>query len=239
MARVGGTWSLAALGCAVALVGMTACGGGSAGRETPTAAVREQKPLPEEPRIERTASIGTYGGRFILGETTGPKTFNAMMANETSSTDITATLFVASRRLRQRDAAGRPGAGQELGGRRPTASPGHFTCARARPSRTDIRSPPRTCSSASSSPTTTTLHPSVQDLLISNGKKWEVTASRRLHRRDQAAGAERDGALDARRLCADHAEARARADLQGGKLRVRLQRQHAARADWSRAARGG
>ena len=38
-------------------------------------------------------SVGRYGGRFVLGETNNPKTFNAMMANETSSTDITDRLF--------------------------------------------------------------------------------------------------------------------------------------------------
>ncbi len=37
--------------------------------------------------------VGRYGGRFVLGETNNPKTFNAMMANETSSTDITDRLF--------------------------------------------------------------------------------------------------------------------------------------------------
>ena len=98
MARVGGVRTLAALGCAAALVCMAACGGGSDGEsdsDAPKAAAREHKPLPEEPRIETTASIGTYGGRFIIGETTGPKTFNAMMANETSSTDITGNLFTA------------------------------------------------------------------------------------------------------------------------------------------------
>ena len=39
------------------------------------------------------AAVGRYGGRFVLGETNNPRTFNAMMANETSSTDITDRLF--------------------------------------------------------------------------------------------------------------------------------------------------
>ncbi|MGC4082529.1 MAG: hypothetical protein QM736_10575 [Vicinamibacterales bacterium] len=82
--------------CGAAMaIGAAACGGGSSttAGDAPTAVVREQKPLPEEPRIDEVDSIGTYGGRFILGQTTGPKTFNAMMANETSSTDITNNLF--------------------------------------------------------------------------------------------------------------------------------------------------
>ena len=34
-------------------------------------------------------SLGKHGGRFVFAETGNPRTFNAMMANETSSTDIT------------------------------------------------------------------------------------------------------------------------------------------------------
>jgi len=94
MVRVGGVRTLAALGCAVALVSAWACGSDdSSEADAPKAAVRQQKPLPEEPRVRQTESIGTYGGRFILGETNGPKTFNAIMANETSSTDLTQILF--------------------------------------------------------------------------------------------------------------------------------------------------
>ena len=53
MARVGGVRTLAALGCAAALVCMAACGdGGDVDNDTPKAAAREQKPLPEEPRVE-------------------------------------------------------------------------------------------------------------------------------------------------------------------------------------------
>jgi peptide/nickel transport system substrate-binding protein len=50
-------------------------------------------PLPEEPLIRDLPTVGSHGGRFVLGETNGPRTFNALMANETSSTDITDLLF--------------------------------------------------------------------------------------------------------------------------------------------------
>ena len=43
----------------------------------------------------RLPSVGRYGGRFVLGQTNNPKTFNGMMATETSSSDIT-TLTDAS-----------------------------------------------------------------------------------------------------------------------------------------------
>jgi peptide/nickel transport system substrate-binding protein len=39
------------------------------------------------------SEIGTHGGRFVIGETSSPKTFNAMLANESSSTDVTQLLF--------------------------------------------------------------------------------------------------------------------------------------------------
>src|SRR5262245_27074510 len=39
------------------------------------------------------AEVGTHGGRFIVAETSSPKTFNALMAFETSSTDVTNHLY--------------------------------------------------------------------------------------------------------------------------------------------------
>ena len=56
-------------------------------------AYKDEIPPPEEPLIKQLPSVGRYGGRFVLGETNNPRTFNAMMANETSSTDITDRLF--------------------------------------------------------------------------------------------------------------------------------------------------
>ena len=54
---------------------------------------KDQLPPPAEPLIEQLPSVGRYGGRFVLGETNNPKTFNAMMTTETSSSDITDRLF--------------------------------------------------------------------------------------------------------------------------------------------------
>jgi peptide/nickel transport system substrate-binding protein len=48
---------------------------------------------PEEPLIRQLPAAGRYGGRFVLGETNNPRTFNGMMATETSSRDITDLLF--------------------------------------------------------------------------------------------------------------------------------------------------
>jgi peptide/nickel transport system substrate-binding protein len=49
---------------------------------------QDPHPLPEEPKIVQVATPGRYGGRFVIGQTSNPKTFNAMMVNESSSADI-------------------------------------------------------------------------------------------------------------------------------------------------------
>jgi peptide/nickel transport system substrate-binding protein len=46
-------------------------------------------PLPEDPLVVGAPSLGTHGGRFVFAVTGNPRTFNAIMANETSTTDIT------------------------------------------------------------------------------------------------------------------------------------------------------
>ena len=50
-------------------------------------------PLPAEPAVIEAPSLGRHGGRFVLGQITNPKTFNAMMVNEASSSDITERTF--------------------------------------------------------------------------------------------------------------------------------------------------
>jgi peptide/nickel transport system substrate-binding protein len=75
---------------AAALLGAANCGRRSAAR---VAGYTDPHPLPPEPMVVSAASIGKYGGRFVFGETNGPRTFNGIMANEQSSTDITHRLF--------------------------------------------------------------------------------------------------------------------------------------------------
>src|SRR5437870_4320660 len=79
-------WTLA-IG-ALALATFAGCREGGA-----AVSFKDTHALPEEPMVVSMPSIGTYGGRFVLAQTVGPKTFNAMMANETSSTDVTGLLF--------------------------------------------------------------------------------------------------------------------------------------------------
>ena len=64
-------------------------------RAAEVAEYRDTIPLPAEPLVYTVRSVGRYGGRFIFGETSNPKTFNAPMANEQSSTDVTDRLFAA------------------------------------------------------------------------------------------------------------------------------------------------
>lgn len=74
------------------LVGLIAgCGGGTQ-RE---GAYVDRLPLPIDTMTTRMIEPGVYGGRFVLGSTAGPKTFNAIMSNETSTTDVTQRLFAA------------------------------------------------------------------------------------------------------------------------------------------------
>jgi peptide/nickel transport system substrate-binding protein len=46
-------------------------------------------PLPAETLTVDVPEIGRHGGRFVIGQTSAPRTFNAIMANETSTTDVT------------------------------------------------------------------------------------------------------------------------------------------------------
>jgi peptide/nickel transport system substrate-binding protein len=53
----------------------------------------DQNPLPPDTMIVAMHEVGHYGGRFVIAQTSGPKTFNGPMANETSSTDVTRLLY--------------------------------------------------------------------------------------------------------------------------------------------------
>jgi peptide/nickel transport system substrate-binding protein len=77
---------------AVAILAAAAagCGSGAGHARVPH---DDPHPLPQDTLTVRTTEIGSYGGRFVIGQTAEPKTFNAIMANETSSTDITNLLF--------------------------------------------------------------------------------------------------------------------------------------------------
>jgi peptide/nickel transport system substrate-binding protein len=168
--------TLAALACAVALTAAAAgCGGDEGGVESSSPVVREQKPRPEEPRIDPVASIGKYGGRFVLGETSDPKTFNAMMANETSSSDITGRMFVGLADFDNETQETYPGLAKSW-----DLSADQLTWTfHLRKGAAFSDGHPITSADVLFSFQVAyddTLHPSVQDLLVTNGTKWEVSA---------------------------------------------------------------
>jgi len=66
-----------------------AAGTGCRRRAAEVAEYNDPHPLPEDPMVVDAPSLGKHGGRFVFAETGNPRTFNGMMANETSSTDIT------------------------------------------------------------------------------------------------------------------------------------------------------
>jgi len=73
-----------ALVCAA--VAAAGCGG-SAGMAG--SSYVDPHPLPVDTMTVPVPEIGRYGGRFVMGQTSAPRTFNAIMANETSTTDVT------------------------------------------------------------------------------------------------------------------------------------------------------
>ncbi len=75
-------------GTAIVLVGLASMGCG--GKASVASATRQNpNPLPLDTLTTPVAQIGTYGGRFILAQTNPPRTFNPVVANETSTTDVT------------------------------------------------------------------------------------------------------------------------------------------------------
>jgi peptide/nickel transport system substrate-binding protein len=157
---------------AVLIFGMTvACGRG----RTETAGYTDPHALPEEPLVVSVPIVGTYGGRFVIGQISGPRTFNVMMANETSSTDITGLLYTSLAGFDNETQQAVPALAKSW-----DVAPDGLTWT------FHLR---RGAKFSDGQPITSadvlfgfelaydeTLHPSVQDLLIMNGRRFEVTA---------------------------------------------------------------
>ena len=52
-------------------------------------------PLPQDTLVERMLEPGRYGGRFVVGVTAGPRTFNPHVANESNSREICDLLYAS------------------------------------------------------------------------------------------------------------------------------------------------
>ena len=157
----------------VALVALlSGCGGGSGAK----AAFVDHIPLPVDTMVVDMPSPGVYGGRFVIGETGPPKTFNAMIANETSSSDVTQRMFasladfdnakqVDTQAIAKSWELTPDGMGATFHLRHGAAfSDGHPISA------ADVLFSWEVALDS-------VVHPSVQDLLIQNGKKWQISAT--------------------------------------------------------------
>src|SRR5262245_9128947 len=82
---------VAGLAALVSALVLTGCGGGSGPRDPWV----DRLPLPQDTMRVQADEVGRHGGRFVVGATSSPKTFNPIMANETSSNDIIQLLFVS------------------------------------------------------------------------------------------------------------------------------------------------
>jgi peptide/nickel transport system substrate-binding protein len=74
-------------------IALTLVSSGCRRRAAESVEYSDPHPLPAEPYVVTVNTPGRYGGRFVLGQTSNPKTFNAMMANESSSSDVTSLTF--------------------------------------------------------------------------------------------------------------------------------------------------
>ena len=68
---------------------LSGCGGSGTGGNT----FVDKNPLPQDTMTTKMDELGRYGGRFVVGATASPKTFNAIMANETNSNDVISQMF--------------------------------------------------------------------------------------------------------------------------------------------------
>jgi peptide/nickel transport system substrate-binding protein len=161
-----------AVACLFGLTALPACGGGPAG----VAPFKDTLPLPEEPMVTRMASAGAYGGRFVIAQTSGPRTFNALMANETSSTDLTQRVLYSG--LTDFDNQ-RQEMVPMLATKWELAADGLTWTFHLRKGAAFSDGHPITAEDVLFSFAVAydeTVHPAVQDLLIMNGKKWEIGA---------------------------------------------------------------
>jgi len=80
--------------CTAAIVALAVLGAGCTPVGSGRSAWHDPYPLPADTLTVPTAEMGTHGGRFVIAQTAPPKTFNPLMATESSSRDITNLLFV-------------------------------------------------------------------------------------------------------------------------------------------------
>lgn len=78
---------------ALALAGFAGLAGGCGGAK-PEAWV-DHEPLPADTMVTAMAEPGVHGGRFRMGVSSAPRTFNPVVANESSSNDVCGRLYTS------------------------------------------------------------------------------------------------------------------------------------------------
>lgn len=73
-----------------AVAASAGCGGGA-----PREAWVDREPLPADTMVTPMAETGVHGGRFRVGVSSPPRTFNPVVANETSSNDVCGRLYTS------------------------------------------------------------------------------------------------------------------------------------------------
>ena len=156
---------------------MSVLAGAGCGRRTAPAATdyQDAHPLPAEPMVVKVTTVGRYGGRFVFGETSNPKTFNQLMANEQSSKDITDRIYVQLLGFENDSQAIGPGLAKSW----EVAPDGVTWTFHLRKDAAFSDGHPITAEDVLFSfhvAMDETLHPSAQDLLKVNGKPFEFSA---------------------------------------------------------------
>ena len=161
-----------ALAAAAALSIAAAGCGGQGGASS---AFRDTHPLPADTMTVPTAEIGHYGGRFVLAQTSGPKTFNPMVANENSSVDVCDRLFASLTNFDNATQHDYP----ELARGWDVSADGRTWTWHLRRGACFSDGHPITSDDVLFSFAVaydSTLHPAVQELLKVNGQKFEISA---------------------------------------------------------------
>lgn len=144
-------------------------------RKDPAQTAADGIPPPRTPEVRQLPETGTRGGRFVYGETNSPKTFNAMMANETSSSDITDLAFVGLAGFDKITQTASP----EIATSWEVSADNLAWTFHLREGAQFSDGHPITAEDVLFSfqlAYDEALHPSVQDLIVMNGKKFDVTA---------------------------------------------------------------